>query len=107
MMTLTQQAGDLLLGDLHPLLATYLDIHHAQELVAREPLHGRGVGNDEAVILIIAPHAGTLAGEQANDEEGHVFHTHRLPYGIERAEEFGGSLGANDRHLGGTAYFAL
>ena len=87
-MALAQQAGDLLLGDFHAVGAGDLDVDGAQVFVAGDALHGGGVGNDDAVVLVLAAHARALAFEQADDDEGNVVDAHGLADGIERAEKF-------------------
>ena len=86
-MPLAEQAGDLLLRDFHPVGADDLDIDGAQVFVAGDAFHGGGVGDDDAVVLVLAAHARALAFEQADDDEGDVFDSHGLADGIERPEE--------------------
>ena len=63
-------------------------VDRAQVFVAGDAFHGGGVGNDDAVVLVLSAHARALAFEQADDDEGNVFDAHALADGIERAEQF-------------------
>ena len=62
-------------GDLH--------VDRAQVFVAGDALHRGGVGDDDAVVLVLAAHAGALAFEQADDDEGDVLDAARVwPTGL-------------------------
>ena len=87
---MVQQAGDLLLGDVHAVRAADFHVHRTQIAVAGEALHRRGIGNKNAVILVGSAHAGAFAFQQANDGERNVFDPHALADRVQRAEQFVG-----------------
>jgi hypothetical protein len=86
---------------------TIWTLMRAQIFVAGEALHGGGVGNDDAVVLVLAAHARALAFEQADDDERDVAHPHGLADGIERAKKFIRGFRADDGHLRRAADFAV
>ena len=87
-MPLAEQGCDLLLRAFHTRGADDLDIDGAQVFVSGDALHGGGVGDNDAVVLILAAHSRALTFEQADDDEGNVCHSHGFADGVERSEEF-------------------
>jgi len=59
-------------GDFHPIRTDNLNVDRAQVFVPGDALHGGGVGNDDAVVLVCPPML-RLAFELADDDEGMFF----------------------------------